>query len=78
MKTILEALEPLEELTNVLCGEEHVTASAILPIVYLIEKLQGSQECEGEIQNNSDDYDDGTGFESADDSGAGSINQVTI
>lgn len=38
LKTLTTTLVPLEELTSAMSGEDYVTASALLPVVYLIEK----------------------------------------
>lgn len=39
LKTLLATLTPIEKLCTVLAGDKYVTASAVLPIMYLLEKL---------------------------------------
>jgi len=40
LKVLVATLSPLEELCTMLAGDKYVTASAVLPITYLLKKLQ--------------------------------------
>ena len=49
LKVLVATLTPLEELCTILSGDKYVTASAVLPVTYLLEKLMQSAR---EIANN--------------------------
>lgn len=40
LNVLLATLGPLEELCTVLAADKYVTASAVLPVMYLLEKLE--------------------------------------